>query len=117
MSSGVNPYYDQLRRNAMKIAQSIIALTSSALMIGGLMSAASAATVHTNTSNAHRNDVYDVYKEVTPLPSVEVHTKTCNAHRNDVYDLYRETKCAEPEPVGINTSNAHRNDVYDIYQK
>ena len=73
----------------MKFAKSTIAATITGLMIAGTMAGPlSAATLHTNTSNAHRNDVYDIYREVPLVENTPVEIKTSNPHRSDVYDLY-----------------------------
>ena len=73
----------------MKIAKSTIAATVAGLMtVGAMVSPLSAATVHTNTTNAHRNDVYDIYREVPLVENTPVEIKTSNPHRSDVYDLY-----------------------------
>ncbi len=102
----------------MKIAKNTIAATVASLMIaGGMAGPLSAATLHTNTTNPGRNDVYDIYRDVAPMASVTVKTHTTNAHRNDVYDIYRDVAPVENAPVEINTVNAHRNDVYDLYTK
>lgn len=102
----------------MKIVKSTIAATVASLMIaGGMAGPLSAATLHTNTTNAHRNDVYDIYRDVAPSDPVTVRTKTTNPHRNDVYDIYRDVAPVENSPVEINTVNAHRSDVYDLYAK
>ncbi len=102
----------------MKFAKSTIAATVTGLMIAGAMAnPLSAATLQTNTSNPHRNDVYDIYKDVSPMAPVTVRTNTSNPHRNDVYDIYRDVAPVESAPVEIKTSNAHRNDVYDLYAK
>jgi len=102
--------------HAMKIAKSTIAATVAGLMtVGAMVSPLSAATVHTNTTNAHRNDVYDMYRDVAQSDPVTVRTSTSNAHRNDVYDIYREVPLVENTPVEIKTSNPHRSDVYDLY--
>ena len=102
----------------MKIAKSTIAATVAGLIIaGGMVGPLSAATVHTNTTNAHRNDVYDIYKGSTPAEPVTLRTNTSNPHRSDVYDIYRETDSVENTLIQIKTTNAHRNDVYDLYAK